>query len=71
MILELENLDLLMQPIIPLALEKLRSKNYKLDAEGLVLGLQQDAEYCCGEIKLNVNDLILYYTDGVIDTSNF
>ena len=45
-------------------------KIIKLDAEGFVLGLQKDAEYDCGEIKLNENDLILYYTDGVIDTSN-
>ena len=45
-------------------------KIVKLDSEGLVLGLQKDAEYNCGEIKLNQNDLILYYTDGVIDTSN-
>jgi len=42
----------------------------KLDAKGYVLGLQKDAEYQCGEIKLNQNDLVLYYTDGVIDTSN-
>ena len=34
------------------------------------MGLQKDAEYNCGEIKLNENDLVLYYTDGVIDTSN-
>ena len=42
----------------------------KLDTEGVVLGLQKDAEYNCGEIKLSENDLVLYYTDGVIDTSN-
>ena len=42
----------------------------KLDAEGFVLGLQKDADYHCGDIKLSDNDLILYYTDGVIDTSN-
>ena len=42
----------------------------KLDAEGFVLGLQKDAEYHSGEIKLNENDLVLYYTDGVIDASN-
>ena len=42
----------------------------KLDAEGFVLGLQQDAEYHCGEIKLSENDMVLYYTDGVSDTSN-
>jgi sigma-B regulation protein RsbU (phosphoserine phosphatase) len=42
----------------------------KLDAEGFVLGLQKEAKYNCGEIKLNEKDLVLYYTDGVIDTSN-
>ena len=28
----------------------------KLDAEGFVLGLQKEAEYCCAEIKLSEND---------------
>ncbi len=42
----------------------------KLDSDGFVLGIQKDAEYHCGEIKLNEKDLVLYYTDGVIDTSN-
>ena len=51
-------------------MEKFNQKIVKLDAEGFVLGLQKEAEYHCGEIKLNKNDLVLYYTDGVIDTSN-
>ena len=59
-----------MQHIILLALENSDQKIIKLDAEGFVLGLQKDAEYHCGEIKLTENDLVLYYTDGVIDTSN-
>ena len=54
----------------PLLWKSLDQKIIKLDAEGFVLGLQKDAEYDCGEIKLNKNDLVLYYTDGVIDTSN-
>ncbi|MBO6971331.1 MAG: serine/threonine-protein phosphatase [Prochlorococcus marinus CUG1431] len=54
----------------PLLWKSLDQKIIKLDAEGFVLGLQQNAEYSCGEIKLNQNDLLLYYTDGVIDTSN-
>ena len=45
-------------------------KIIKLDADGFVLGLQKDAEYQCGQIQLNKNDAILYYTDGVTDTSN-
>ena len=54
----------------PLLWKNSDKKIIKLDAEGFVLGLQKDAEYHCGEIKLNQNDLVLYYTDGVIDTSN-
>ena len=54
----------------PLLWKSADQKIVKLDAEGLVLGLQMDAEYDCGEIKLSENDLVLYYTDGVIDTSN-
>jgi len=54
----------------PLLWKSSDQKIIKLDAEGFVLGLQKDAEYRCGEIKLNENDLVLYYTDGVIDTSN-
>lgn len=54
----------------PLLWKSSDQKIIKLDAEGLVLGLQKDAEYSCGEIKLDENDLILYYTDGVIDASN-
>ena len=54
----------------PLLWKSSDQKIIKLDGEGFVLGLQKDAEYSCGEIKLNKNDLVLYYTDGVIDTSN-
>ena len=54
----------------PLLWRSSEQKIFKLDTEGLVLGLQQDAEYNCGEIELNEHDLVLYYTDGVTDTSN-
>jgi len=54
----------------PLLWKNADQKIIKLDAEGFVIGLQKDAEYNCNEIKLNENDLVLYYTDGVIDTSN-
>ena len=54
----------------PLLWKDSEQKILQLDTEGLVLGLQKDAEYHCGEIKLEKNDLVLYYTDGVTDTSN-
>jgi len=54
----------------PLLWKNLDQKIIKLDADGFVLGIQKDAEYSCGEIKLNENDLVLYYTDGVTEASN-
>ena len=54
----------------PLLWKNSEQKIIKLDSDGFVLGLQKNAEYKCVEIKLNKNDLVLYYTDGVTDTSN-
>ena len=54
----------------PLLWKNSQQKIIKLDAEGVVLGLQKNAEYQCGEIKLNRSDVILYYTDGITETSN-
>ena len=39
----------------------------KLDSEGVVLGIQKEAQYHCREIKLDAKDLVLYYTDGVTE----
>ncbi len=39
----------------------------RLDAPGLLIGLQAEAEYGCGEITLYPGDVILYYTDGVTE----
>jgi len=54
----------------PLLWRSSTKKIIKLDAEGYVIGLQKDAEYECGEIQLETSDLILYYTDGITETSN-
>ena len=54
----------------PLLWKSSEQKIIKLDTEGFVLGLQKEAKYQCCEIKLNHNDIVLYYTDGVTDTSN-
>ena len=69
-IIRVEYLEGKFSPNPPLFWKSSEKKIIKLDAEGFVLGLQKDAEYQCCEIKLNANDLILFYTDGVIDTSN-
>ena len=39
----------------------------RLDSYGLLIGLQSDAEYICGEIFLEPGDVLLYYTDGVTE----
>ncbi len=54
----------------PLLWKSSKNKVMKLDAEGVVLGLQKNSEYQCGEVKLNRSDVIMYYTDGITETSN-
>ena len=41
----------------------------RLDAPGLLIGLQAEADYGCGEIFLEPGDVILYYTDGVTEAA--
>jgi sigma-B regulation protein RsbU (phosphoserine phosphatase) len=41
----------------------------RLDAPGLLIGLQPEAEYGCGEVVLEPGDVLLYYTDGVTEAS--
>ena len=54
----------------PLLWRSSKKKLIKLDAEGDIIGLQKDAEYQCGEIQLESSDTVLYYTDGITETSN-
>ena len=54
----------------PLLWKSSEQKIVRLDTEGVVLGLQQEAEYQSGQIKLSENDVVIYYTDGVTDSSN-
>ena len=52
----------------PPLLWRSRSKSInRLDAPGLLIGLQHEAEYGCGEITLQAGDVLLYYTDGVTE----
>tara|TARA_B100001250_G_scaffold191791_1_gene164856 strand:+ start:1293 stop:2678 length:1386 start_codon:yes stop_codon:yes gene_type:complete len=39
----------------------------RLDVPGLLIGLQADADYVCGETTLMPGDVVLYYTDGVTE----
>ncbi|MFL0792825.1 MAG: PP2C family protein-serine/threonine phosphatase [Prochlorococcus sp.] len=40
---------------------------HRLDAPGLLIGLQPEADYGCGEVSLEPGDVLLYYTDGVTE----
>jgi sigma-B regulation protein RsbU (phosphoserine phosphatase) len=41
----------------------------RLDAPGLLIGLQPEAQYGCEQIVLDPGDVLLCYTDGVTEAS--
>ncbi|MCT0203359.1 SpoIIE family protein phosphatase [Synechococcus sp. CS-602] len=41
----------------------------RLDAPGLLIGLQLEADYGCQQVVLEPGDVILYYTDGVSEAA--
>ncbi len=52
----------------PPLLWKFNSKKViRLDSPGLLIGLQSEAEYVCGQTILDPGDVLLYYTDGVTE----
>ncbi|MGB2866302.1 MAG: GAF domain-containing SpoIIE family protein phosphatase, partial [Sedimentisphaerales bacterium] len=46
-------------------------KTIDLDKGGLVLGVDEQAEYEVGTVKLTNDDCLLFYTDGLTDAVNF
>ena len=53
----------------PLIWRRLRNAVDRLDAPGLLIGLQPEAHYGCEQIVLEPGDVLLYYTDGVTEAS--
>ena len=51
----------------PLIWRRLRNAVDRLDAPGLLIGLQPEAQYGCEQIVLDPGDVLLYYTDGVTE----
>jgi sigma-B regulation protein RsbU (phosphoserine phosphatase) len=51
----------------PLIWRRQSGRVERLDAPGLLIGLQSEAEYGCGELVLEPGDVLLYYTDGVTE----
>ena len=51
----------------PLLWRAERRSIHRLDAAGLLIGLQPEADYSSGEVRLEPGDVLLYYTDGVTE----
>jgi sigma-B regulation protein RsbU (phosphoserine phosphatase) len=48
-----------------------KNKFSDLDKGGLVLGIEENFNYEYDTVKLDEDDCILFYTDGLIDAANF
>ncbi|MEX0588903.1 MAG: PP2C family protein-serine/threonine phosphatase [Cyanobium sp.] len=55
----------------PLIWRRQRNQVDRLDAPGLLIGLQSEAEYGIEQIVLEPGDVLLYYTDGVTEATGF
>ncbi|MFZ4803435.1 MAG: PP2C family protein-serine/threonine phosphatase [Synechococcus lacustris] len=53
----------------PLIWRRQRHTVERLDAPGLLIGLQPEAHYGCEQVQLEPGDVLLYYTDGVTEAS--
>ncbi len=55
----------------PLLWRRQTAQVEKLDAPGMLIGLQSEALYGCGQTRLEPGDVVLYYTDGVTEATGF
>jgi sigma-B regulation protein RsbU (phosphoserine phosphatase) len=55
----------------PLLWRRQHGRIERLDASGLLIGLQSEADYGAGEVTLDPGDVLLYYTDGVTEAPGF
>ena len=46
------------------------SEQIKLDSNNMTIGMFPDLSFCCDHIDLKPGDLLLFYTDGVVETEN-
>ena len=55
----------------PLIWRRQHNQVERLDAPGLLIGLQSEADYGLEQIVLDPGDVLLYYTDGVTEATGF
>ena len=41
-----------------------------MDAEGMLLGVLEDIQFDQSRVKLDIGDILVLYTDGVIEAAN-
>lgn len=54
----------------PLLFNRIQNKFMELDADGLIVGIKQDVFFEEKSMSLNEGDVILFYTDGLIEAEN-
>lgn len=54
----------------PLLFNRLRKQFTELDADGLIVGIRQDVQFEEKTVRLAEGDVILFYTDGLIEAEN-
>ncbi|MFM1798233.1 MAG: hypothetical protein RLZZ117_511 [Cyanobacteriota bacterium] len=55
----------------PLHWRRQQGRVERLDAQGLLIGLQSEVDYEGREVRLEAGDAVLYYTDGVTEATGF
>ncbi len=55
----------------PLLWRRQHNRVERLDAPGLLIGLQSEADYDCRQVRLEAGDVVIYYTDGVTEATGF
>ena len=54
----------------PLLLRESATKWTKLDADGLLLGIEKDVAFADMKVKLDTGDIVVFYTDGITEMEN-
>ena len=54
----------------PLLLDNNQTRCTQLDADGLILGIRKKVIFEEKTVQLNPGDMILFYTDGIIEAEN-
>jgi HAMP domain-containing protein len=54
----------------PLLLRESATKCTRLDADGMLLGIEKDVQFADMKVKLATGDIVVFYTDGITEMQN-